>query len=109
MHQTNELTFNLSALVRYYALSAVSALLKYVEFRHVVFAPHSLGIRYTPIDGTMLIDTETTRNLELLRNLGHNGKKSVHSMFGYLYSSQPLHPKADSFGQNFELHLDSHG
>ncbi|KAF9261928.1 hypothetical protein L218DRAFT_980745 [Marasmius fiardii PR-910] len=68
---------------KYYALSASSALFKYAEFRlNTRFASESLRIRYIPVDGTMMIDPESAKNLELIQNLVY--KKSVHSLFGAL-------------------------
>jgi hypothetical protein len=68
-------------LVRYYALSAASALFKYNELKlNTQFATGSLRIRYVPIDGTMMIDPETVRNLEIVGNIGN--AKSTHSLFG---------------------------
>ncbi|KAF8736092.1 hypothetical protein AX14_000888 [Amanita brunnescens Koide BX004] len=46
------------------------------------FAAGSLRIRYVPVDGTMLIDPESARNLELVGNIVH--QKSTHSLFGAL-------------------------
>ncbi len=66
---------------RYYALSATSALFKYTETKlNTRFASESLLIRYVPVDGTMMIDPETVRNLELIGNMAN--KKSAHSLFG---------------------------
>ncbi|KAF4623673.1 hypothetical protein D9613_001515 [Agrocybe pediades] len=68
---------------KYYALSAASALFKYAEARlNTRFAAGSLRIRYVPVDGTMMIDPDTARNLELVGNMTH--KKSTHSLFGVL-------------------------
>ncbi|KAF9007936.1 muts domain V-domain-containing protein [Cyathus striatus] len=68
---------------RYYALSAACALFKYAENRlNVRFSNASLRIRYVPVEGTMMIDPDTARNLELVGNRTH--KKSSHSMFGIL-------------------------
>jgi len=73
---------NLTRIYRYYALSAASALFKYAEARlNTRFAAGSLRIRYVPVDGTMMIDPDTARNLELVGNMTY--KKSVHSLFGY--------------------------
>ena len=69
-------------LVRYYALSAASALFKYAELKlNTQFTNGSLRIRYVPVDGTMMIDPETVRNLEIVGNIGN--AKSPHSLFGY--------------------------
>ena len=45
-------------------------------------------MRYVPVDGTMLIDPESARNLELVGNIVH--QKSTHSLFGLVecHSSQ---------------------
>lgn len=53
-----------------HALSAASALFKFVEMtRNWVFAPHTLSIKYLPLEGTMLIDSESVKNLELVENV----------------------------------------
>jgi len=49
------------------------------------FASGSLRIRYVPVEGTMLIDPDTARNLELVGNMAY--KKSVHSLFGCVETS----------------------
>ncbi|KAJ3820212.1 muts domain V-domain-containing protein [Lentinula raphanica] len=68
---------------KYYALSACSALFKHSEIRrNTRFSAGSLRIQYTPVDGTMMIDPETSRNLELVGNMSH--RKSYHSLFGIL-------------------------
>lgn len=54
---------------KYYALSAASALFKYLESRGRTFGARSLKIRYLPLEGTMLIDSETAKNLELVENV----------------------------------------
>lgn len=67
---------------RYYALSAASALFKHTELRlNTRYAANSLLIRYTQVEGTMLIDSGTARNLELVGNM--STRKSAHSLFGY--------------------------
>ncbi|KAJ7153512.1 muts domain V-domain-containing protein [Mycena crocata] len=68
---------------KYYALSAVCALFKHAETKlNTRFASGSLRIRYVPVEGTMMIDPDTARNLELVGNMSH--KKSAHSLFGTL-------------------------
>ncbi|KAF8168490.1 muts domain V-domain-containing protein [Crassisporium funariophilum] len=68
---------------KYYALSAACALFKYAEGRmNTRFAAASLRIRYVPVEGTMMIDPDTARNLELVGNMTR--KKSTHSLFGVL-------------------------
>ncbi|KAF7297326.1 MutS 4 [Mycena indigotica] len=67
---------------KYYALSAACALFKYAEIKlNTRFAAASLRIRYVPVDGTMMIDPETARNLELVGNMSF-GRKSTHSLYG---------------------------
>lgn len=44
------------------------------------FAAASLRIRYVQLEGTMMIDPETARNLELVGNM--TSKRSNHSLFG---------------------------
>ncbi|BGP16624.1 MutS protein msh4 [Rhodosporidiobolus nylandii] len=69
---------------KYYALSAACALFKYLEREHgVVFPPKSLLIRYAPLEGTCLIDTESARNLELVANLLN--KNSKQHLLGILH------------------------
>ncbi|KAI0656744.1 muts domain V-domain-containing protein [Cubamyces menziesii] len=68
---------------KYYALSAASALFKHAELRlNTRFASSSLLIRYTQVEGTLLVDPDTARNLELVGNL--SARKSTHSLFGLL-------------------------
>ena len=68
--------------VRYYALSAASAVFKYAEIKlNTQFSSGSLRIRYVPVEGTMMIDPETARNLEIVDNIGN--ARSPHSLFGY--------------------------
>ncbi|KAF8717258.1 MutS family domain IV, partial [Rhizoctonia solani] len=70
-------------LALYYALSATSALFKFVEMRmNTTFAPRSVRISFRSPEGTMMIDCETTKNLELLQN--NVSKKSKTSLFGLL-------------------------
>ncbi|KDR68697.1 hypothetical protein GALMADRAFT_146051 [Galerina marginata CBS 339.88] len=75
---------------KYYALSAACALFKYTEGRlNTRFAAASLRIRYIPVEGTMMIDPDTARNLELVGNMTY--KKSTHSLFGILnYTFTPM-------------------
>ncbi|KAJ7079998.1 muts domain V-domain-containing protein [Mycena belliarum] len=68
---------------KYYALSAACALFKHAETKlNTRFASGSLRIRYIPVEGTMMIDPDTARNLELVGNMSY--KKSSHSLFGTL-------------------------
>ncbi|KAF8508765.1 muts domain V-domain-containing protein [Gautieria morchelliformis] len=74
---------------KYYALSAAAALFKHMETRlNTIYAARSLRITYTPVEGTMMIDTETAKNLELVGNMTR--KKSSHSLFGRVHSSVSL-------------------
>ncbi|KAL5495776.1 MSH4 [Sanghuangporus weigelae] len=91
LHFVNQLTADsenraatlLATSSKYYALSAVCALFKHAETRlNTRYAAHSLRIRYTPVEGTMLIDNDTAKNLELVGNMIN--KKSAHSLFGVL-------------------------
>ncbi|KIM81717.1 hypothetical protein PILCRDRAFT_97607 [Piloderma croceum F 1598] len=73
----------LAASNKYYALSAACALFKHSESRlNTRYAAFSLRIRYVPVEGTMMIDPDTARNLELVGNMAR--KKSTHSLFGTL-------------------------
>ncbi|KAH7337743.1 muts domain V-domain-containing protein [Rhizoctonia solani] len=68
---------------KYYALSAISALFKFVETRmNTTFAPRSVRISFKSPEGTMMIDCETGRNLELLQS--NVSKKSKNSLFDLL-------------------------
>ncbi|QRV98859.1 DNA mismatch repair protein MutS [Ceratobasidium sp. AG-Ba] len=68
---------------KYYALSAAGALFKYAEAKmDTIFAPHSLRISFRSVEGTMMIDCETARNLELAQNNAE--RRSKHSLFGLL-------------------------
>ncbi|KAH7103198.1 muts domain V-domain-containing protein [Auriculariales sp. MPI-PUGE-AT-0066] len=75
---------------KFYALSATSALFKFTEIKlNCCYASHSLRFEYVSPDGTMLIDTETARNLELVANM--TWKKSSHSLYGLLnHTTTPM-------------------
>ena len=69
--------------LRYYALSAASALFKHAEAKlNTRFASASLRIRYVQVEGTLMVDPETARNLELVENMAN--RRSLHSLFGYV-------------------------
>ncbi|KAG9014981.1 MutS protein msh4 [Tulasnella sp. JGI-2019a] len=71
---------------KYYALSAASALFKYVDTKlNCIIATQSLRIRYRGVEGTMMIDTDTGTNLELVANRAN--RRSRHSLFGLLNHS----------------------
>jgi DNA mismatch repair protein MSH4 len=79
-----------STFLRYYATCATCALFKYTEHRlNARYAPGSLLIRYVQVDGTMMINTQTTRNLELVSNARY--KKSSHSLFGCVSATSRCH------------------
>ncbi|KAF8327173.1 muts domain V-domain-containing protein [Cantharellus anzutake] len=66
-----------------FSLCAASALFKYAQTRlHATYPPKSLWIECPLVEGTMLIDRDTAKNLELVSNATH--KKSKHSLFGLL-------------------------
>lgn len=89
------------SVVRYYALSAASAVFKYVETTlNTQFASGSLRIRFIPVEGTMMIDPNTVRNLEIADNMGN--ARSPHSLFGY----ESLPPVVESY--SFPLGVQNH-
>ncbi|KAM0752833.1 hypothetical protein T439DRAFT_299108 [Meredithblackwellia eburnea MCA 4105] len=68
---------------KYYALSAVAAMFKYLQSqRGVTFPPESLKMTFAPLEGTCLIDSETAAHLELVANLVN--KKSKQHLLGLL-------------------------
>lgn len=92
MTSTSYQTVTLLDEIRYYALSAASALFKYAETKmNIRFAACSLMIRYVQVEGTMMIDPETARNLELANNTMF--KRSSHSLFGcdHIFSSRQIY------------------
>ncbi|WRT66511.1 uncharacterized protein IL334_003470 [Kwoniella shivajii] len=68
---------------KYYALAATCALFQYLEAKEGLYYPDSsLKVSYIASEGTMFIDMETVRNLELVTNtLTH---KSGNTLFGLL-------------------------
>ncbi|GAA5894000.1 MutS family protein MSH4 [Sporobolomyces salmoneus] len=73
---------------KHYALSAICALLKYLEStKGIVFSPHSLKIVYAPFEGTCLIDSDSAKNLELVQNvLDQKSKQSLLGMLDRCYT-----------------------
>lgn len=70
---------------KYYAKQATAAVFKYIEgSMGTVYSSHSLHIKYAPIEGSMMIDTETTRNLEIVASI--SGQKN-YTLFGLLNST----------------------
>jgi DNA mismatch repair protein MSH4 len=89
-------------VARYYALSAASALFKYVEIKlSTRFSNGSLRIRFVPVEGTMMIDPETVRNLEIIDNMGN--ARSPHSLFGYDFLSPAEKHSFSSFLPVFSI------
>ncbi len=72
---------------KYLSLAAAAAVVKYVEYvQQTSFANASLKITYRALDGFLHMDTETVRNLELVRNLRSGETKT--SLFGLLDHTQ---------------------
>ncbi|KAL9099753.1 MAG: hypothetical protein Q9163_004784 [Psora crenata] len=68
---------------KYYATCCLAAVLKYIELGLSLSFPfHSLRIKYEPSEGTMMIDSATSRSLELIQNL--QSLKSKDCLFGLL-------------------------
>ncbi|KAF9505616.1 hypothetical protein BS47DRAFT_1322283 [Hydnum rufescens UP504] len=66
-----------------FALCAAAALFKYVQTKlSTIYSPRSLRIHCRAVEGTMMIDHDTAKNLELGGNMAN--KKSKHSLFGLL-------------------------
>ncbi|WVF71314.1 hypothetical protein IAT40_006117 [Kwoniella sp. CBS 6097] len=73
----------MSTADKYYALCAVGGLFKYLDAEQGVTYPlRSLKISYETLEGTMFIDTDTVKNLELVRNGLTN--KSTGTLFSLL-------------------------
>ncbi|WVQ67511.1 uncharacterized protein L199_005711 [Kwoniella botswanensis] len=68
---------------KYYALCAISALFKFLEVRQGLKYPkEALKIRYASSEGTMFMDTDTAKNLELVKNTLTNTTKDT--LYGIL-------------------------
>ncbi|KAI8815605.1 muts domain V-domain-containing protein [Fimicolochytrium jonesii] len=75
--------FMLGLSSKFYCLSAVAALMKYIEnMQNILFANQSIRFKFQVIEGTMMIDPSTARNLELTLNL--TNPKSTQTLFGVL-------------------------
>ncbi|XP_039597804.1 mutS protein homolog 4 [Polypterus senegalus] len=74
---------------KYYCLSAVAALLKYIEFmQKSVYAPKSLKVIFRGSEQTTMIDSTSARNLELVVN--NKDPRSEHTLLGVLnYTKTP--------------------
>ncbi|GEM09965.1 DNA mismatch repair protein MSH4 [Rhodotorula toruloides] len=82
VHDEDRLGVLTACKPKYYALSAVCALFKYLETSHSLsFAPKTLKIRYSALEGTCLIDADSVKNLELVSNmLNKNSKQHLLGM-----------------------------
>ncbi|TYJ58645.1 hypothetical protein B9479_000481 [Cryptococcus floricola] len=68
---------------KFYALCALSALFKYLKLeKGIEIQERSLRIRYAASEGTMFIDVDTARSLELVRNGLTN--KTTNTLFSVL-------------------------
>ena len=76
---------------RYYVLSACSALFRYIEaFESRILFSQSIRVRWTALEGTLSIDFETARALELTQNAGNT--KSYASLLGVLMQGYKCTP-----------------
>ncbi|POS85874.1 hypothetical protein EPUL_001997 [Erysiphe pulchra] len=67
----------------YFATCCLAAALKYIELSlSLVFAFHSLRIKYQASEGSMMIDLSTVQSLELIQNLQNS--KSKDCLFGLM-------------------------
>ena len=77
------ISVELQLLHKFYALSATSCLLKYLEFmENILFAPKSLKIEFQASINSMIIDVDTAKHVELLAPSIKT--KSTASLFGIL-------------------------
>ncbi|XP_072505981.1 mutS protein homolog 4 isoform X3 [Notamacropus eugenii] len=68
---------------KHYCLAAAAALLKYMEFiQNSVYAPKSLKVCFQGSEKTVMIDSSSAQNLELLVN--NQDCRSGHTLFGIL-------------------------
>ncbi|EUC41537.1 hypothetical protein COCMIDRAFT_40313 [Bipolaris oryzae ATCC 44560] len=73
----------ISVAGNYYAVCCIAAALKYIDLGlSMVFALHSLRMRYEPSEGSMMIDVSTIHSLELVQNL--RDPKSRNCLFGLI-------------------------
>ncbi|EUC33202.1 hypothetical protein COCCADRAFT_36960 [Bipolaris zeicola 26-R-13] len=73
----------ISVAGNYYAVCCIAAALKYIDLGlSMVFALHSLRMRYEPSEGSMMIDVSTIHSLELVQNL--RDPKSRSCLFGLI-------------------------
>ncbi|VDD91998.1 unnamed protein product [Enterobius vermicularis] len=70
---------------KYYCMSAVSALIKYIEYiQNILFAHASLKITYYRMEKTCFIDVNTLKNIEVIRGRISNRKEQNLSLFDFL-------------------------
>lgn len=76
---------------KYFALAAFAALIKVCEAKGLVgWAPASVRIVYRPLEGALLLDPVTAKNLELVTNIA-NRKDTTASLFGILkFTKTPM-------------------
>ncbi|BGO91790.1 MutS protein msh4 [Rhodotorula toruloides] len=82
VHDEDRLGVLTACKPKYYALSAICALFKYLETSYSLsFAPKTLKIGYSALEGTCLIDADSVKNLELVSNmLNKNSKQHLLGM-----------------------------
>ncbi|ORZ23987.1 muts domain V-domain-containing protein [Absidia repens] len=75
---------------KYYCLAATSALFKYLEGRDGrAFCEHTLKFVYDTVEGTMMIDAISAKNLELINNLSKANNKET--LFGTMnHTTTPM-------------------
>ncbi|KAI8336838.1 DNA mismatch repair protein Msh4 [Chlamydoabsidia padenii] len=75
---------------KYYCLAATSALFQYLEGRDGWgFFEHTLRFNYDTVEGTMMIDAITAKNLELVNNLTKSSNKQT--LYGAMnYTTTPM-------------------
>ncbi|KAI9487454.1 MAG: muts domain V-domain-containing protein [Benjaminiella poitrasii] len=63
---------------KYYCLSAISSVFHYIlENENYTFADHTIKFSYQGAEGTMLIDTITAKNLELVSNTSNSHARNT--------------------------------
>ncbi|KAK7204668.1 DNA mismatch repair protein Msh4 [Myxozyma melibiosi] len=76
-------SISMLVMSKFYAVCAAAAVIKYIDTSlNLRFALHSLRVRYESSEGSMLIDYDTVRALELTQNLVD--PKSKYSLLGVL-------------------------
>lgn len=72
---------------KFFCLASLSAIFYFIETYHnITFQQHSINFRVQPVNGTMMIDSITARNLELISNLVE--KKNTRCLLGYMNHCQ---------------------